>query len=427
MTTRDTRWPSDLDDEAERGPDQTHTSATALRRPSRRRRTNPSRALETVLLASTAALVAAVAWPIATQSHAAPQAPAAVAATASATTPPRIQLALLLDTSSSMDGLIDQARAQLWSVVNTLDGATFQGDAPRLEIAVYEYGNDRLSSRDGYIRQVVAFSSELDRVSEGLFSLTTAGGDEYAGQAIGRAVDELAWAEEDSVFRVLYIAGNEGFDQGSVDFRRTVGRAKAAGIVVNTVNCAGGSSWDAGWQEAADVGGGKALRIDHNAVAVHIASPYDESIQTLSSKINETYIGYGALGATGLSNQVAQDTNSLSYGAGSAISRAAAKSSMHYDNASWDLVDALANGDVEDASEVRDSLDGDLKDLDDEALRKHVKDKQEERAKLQKEMRELQQKRTDYVSGKKSDEANRLDTAIVESLTEQAVAAGFTL
>ena len=179
--------------------------------------------------------------------------------------------------------------------------------------------------------------------------------------------------------------------------------------------------------EAADVGGGKALRIDHNAVAVHIASPYDESIQTLSSKINETYIGYGALGATGLSNQVAQDTNSLSYGAGSAISRAAAKSSMHYDNASWDLVDALANGDVEDASEVRDSLDGDLKDLDDEALRKHVKDKQEERAKLQKEMRELQQKRTDYVSGKKSDEANRLDTAIVESLTEQAVAAGFTL
>ena len=32
--------------------------------------------------------------------------------------PPRVQLALLLDTSNSMDGLIDQAKSQLWKIVN---------------------------------------------------------------------------------------------------------------------------------------------------------------------------------------------------------------------------------------------------------------------------------------------------------------------
>ncbi len=31
---------------------------------------------------------------------------------------PVIQVAILLDTSNSMDGLIDQARKQLWRVVN---------------------------------------------------------------------------------------------------------------------------------------------------------------------------------------------------------------------------------------------------------------------------------------------------------------------
>jgi len=31
-----------------------------------------------------------------------------------------IQLALLLDTSNSMDGLIDQAKSQLWKIVNEL-------------------------------------------------------------------------------------------------------------------------------------------------------------------------------------------------------------------------------------------------------------------------------------------------------------------
>ena len=43
-------------------------------------------------------------------------------AEAKAKDPPKrdasIQIALLLDTSNSMDGLIDQAKSQLWSVVN---------------------------------------------------------------------------------------------------------------------------------------------------------------------------------------------------------------------------------------------------------------------------------------------------------------------
>lgn len=31
---------------------------------------------------------------------------------------PLVQLAILLDTSNSMDGLIDQAKTQLWKIVN---------------------------------------------------------------------------------------------------------------------------------------------------------------------------------------------------------------------------------------------------------------------------------------------------------------------
>ena len=36
---------------------------------------------------------------------------------------PFIKVALLLDTSNSMDGLIDQAKAQLWDIVNELSYA----------------------------------------------------------------------------------------------------------------------------------------------------------------------------------------------------------------------------------------------------------------------------------------------------------------
>ncbi len=35
----------------------------------------------------------------------------------------KIQIAILLDTSSSMDGLIEQAKSQLWKIVNQAAGA----------------------------------------------------------------------------------------------------------------------------------------------------------------------------------------------------------------------------------------------------------------------------------------------------------------
>ena len=49
---------------------------------------------------------------------------------------PRIQIAILLDTSNSMDGLIDQARSQLWKIVNELATASKDGDEPVLEVAL---------------------------------------------------------------------------------------------------------------------------------------------------------------------------------------------------------------------------------------------------------------------------------------------------
>ena len=46
------------------------------------------------------------------------------------TSAPKIQLAILLDTSGSMDGLIDQTRNQLWQVVNELSMAKRNGITP---------------------------------------------------------------------------------------------------------------------------------------------------------------------------------------------------------------------------------------------------------------------------------------------------------
>jgi len=49
----------------------------------------------------------------------------------------KIQVALLLDTSNSMDGLIEQAKSRLWNIVNTLTTLKYNGQTPNIEISLY--------------------------------------------------------------------------------------------------------------------------------------------------------------------------------------------------------------------------------------------------------------------------------------------------
>ena len=48
---------------------------------------------------------------------------------------PKPNILIILDNSGSMQGLIDQARSQLWTVVNHLARTKKDGQTPRLEVA----------------------------------------------------------------------------------------------------------------------------------------------------------------------------------------------------------------------------------------------------------------------------------------------------
>src|SRR5690606_35943023 len=124
----------------------------------------------------------------------------------------KIQVALLLDTSSSMDGLIDQAKSRLWSIVNTLTTLRYHGQMPTIEISLYEYGNDGLSTETGFIRQVTPLTTDLDLLSEKLFALKTNGGSEFCGQVIQTSIQDLKWDANKNSMKLIYIAGNEPFD-----------------------------------------------------------------------------------------------------------------------------------------------------------------------------------------------------------------------
>lgn len=342
----------------------------------------------------------------------------------------RIQLAILLDTSSSMDGLINQARSQLWRIVNELSRAKRNGEATQLEVSVYEYGNSGLSAGEGYIRMVTPLTTDLDRISEELFRLSTNGGSEYCGQVIGNATRELAWSERSGDLKLIFIAGNEPFTQGVVDFRSSVRGALQKGIIVNTIHCGGREEGVQGmWMEGAAIGQGKYLNINHNQRIEHISAPQDAEIMSLGTELNKTYLGYGSAGETHRARQEREDRNAASISPQVAVERSATKASGSYQNSGWDLVDAVTNNRVKVESLPEKDLPAELRRISPSQRKDYVLSMQKKREGIQRRISKLNSDRLRFVEQeeRKRSKNTSLDSAITGTIREQAGSRGYEI
>ena len=335
-----------------------------------------------------------------------------------------IKVALLLDTSNSMDGLINQAKAQLWEIVNELSYAKYGIQKPDLEIALYEYGNDHLESSDGFVKQVLAFNSDLDEISEKLFSLTTNGGKEYCGQVISASLKELAWGENNNDLRLIFIAGNEPFTQGKINYKEAISDAKEKDVIINTIFC---GNYIQGisemWKEGANLGGGDYMTINQNKKVIHITTPYDNDIIILNKKLNKTYIYFGSSGFSKFKKQAIQDGNAEKIATDVSVKRAVSKSNRLYNNSVWDLVDK-SEKEVIDYSKIdRKKLTKELQALSDAELKKHVETQKKKRSEIKKQINELNKKRKIYVAKKQqeSTKKNELESVMIQAIKKQAM------
>lgn len=335
----------------------------------------------------------------------------------------KIQVAILLDVSNSMDGLIDQAKAQLWNMVNTMGKATCNGAAPKIEIALYEYGRETNNAKEGFVKQLSGFSTDLDKLSNILFSLKTNGGDEYCGQVIYTSLNQLSWDNTPGNYKVIFIAGNEDFLQGNLNYKKACDLAKEKGVIVNTIYCGDRmQGLSEHWNVNDECGGGSFTNINQDAKIEEMATPYDDVILSLNDTLNNTYLYYGTNGNGFANNQKQLDQKNYSVGKSVAVKRSMVKSkSTLYENANWDLVDKVTEDkDFVNKVDVK-TLPDSLRNKSKAEIQKIVLVKKGERTKIQQKISENSILRDKFIATEKAKKSGKANVSTLETEIEKII------
>jgi hypothetical protein len=344
-----------------------------------------------------------------------------------------IDVALCLDVSGSMNGLIDSAKLKLWDIVNDLGKIK---PTPNLRVALYSYGHSTYDPKSGWVRKETDLTNDLDLVYQKLNALTINGGEEYVARVTRDAIQDQKWSENPKALKLLFVCGNEPASQDrEVKLADVAEMAKKKGIAVNCIFCGDANHRDAAdWKEYAKMADGRFASINQNKnILASIPAPQDKELNDLSAKLNSTYVVYGGKkGEAAQQNQAAQDFNANKAAPGAGATRAASKVTGLYRNDGWDLVDRMKNDKDFDIKKVPvDELCDEMKKMTPEERVKHVAEMAAKRDALQKQIAGLAQQREAFIKEELKKNPNAadkaFDDAIRGALREQAGRQGITI
>ena len=172
------------------------------------------------------------------------------------------------------------------------------------------------------------------------------------------------------------------------------------------------------------------MNIDHDALIVHIPSPYDDDIQQLNAQLNDTYIPFGSQGFSKKQNQIVQDQNAMSQSSANYVKRTISKSGKAYYNDEWDLVDASSTKSFDIKSIDENELPTEMKGMTTEEKEQYIQSKKKLRAAIQKQIAELAKSRDEFVANEKAKNNNndsQLEDALIRTIHTQAKKKGLTI
>ena len=387
--------------------------------------------LVVALLLATAVVV--YAYPLRGSDPAPVVPPSAVVHLQAPSTKALVEVVFVLDTTGSMSGLIDSAKANIWSIARTMASAQ---PAPDIRVGLVAY-RDR---GDDYVTRVVDLSPDLDSMYATLMDFQAGGGGdgpEAVNEALYDAVHKVKWSQDPKAYQVIFLVGDA---QAHMDYQDdikhpvTIKAAAARGIIVNTVQAGDDPATHAEWLTIAQLAQGAHFRVGMDGDAVAVATPFDADMARLSRELDDTRVFYGdeETQARGAAKTAATTKLNAGGGVGSLAQRAAfnasASGAKNFLGES-ELVEDVASGRVDLAGLDKSVLPAPMRDMSTDEQAKLLADTKAKREELSTSIAALAEQRQQYIEGELKKDANvvqSLDYQIFGAVKEQGARKGLS-
>ncbi|MGD8339506.1 MAG: vWA domain-containing protein [Gammaproteobacteria bacterium] len=345
----------------------------------------------------------------------------------------KIEVVFVLDTTSSMSGLIAAAKEKIWSIATTLAQAE---QSPEIHMGLVAY-RDR---GDAYVTDVVDLSTDLDTMYGRLMQYEAVGGGdgpESVNLALHDAVNRISWSQDPSSYQVIFLVGDAPphMDyEGEAQYPDIVRAATAKGLVVNTVQCGDMQQTIGPWTEIARLGNGRYMQVAQSGDAFTVATPFDDEIAQLSAELDDTRLFYGDdAEMTLLEGKVAATDRLEAFASAASRARRAVFNATEagYRNlfGDQDLVEDVTKGQVSLDAVPEAELPAGFRELNRVEQQRLIGELAERRSELQVRIDELAESRAAFIDERVEEEggaAGSLDRQIYDAVREQSAPKGLS-
>ncbi|MFT7555577.1 MAG: hypothetical protein ACI9LO_001899, partial [Planctomycetota bacterium] len=346
---------------------------------------------------------------------------------------PRIEVVFILDTTSSMSGLIQAAKDKIWSIATTMASAQQNPDVKIGLVAFRDRG-------DAYVTRVYDLSEDFDSMYVNLMDFRAQGGGdgpESVNQALFDAVNRISWSNDNGVYKVAFLVGDAPphMDYANeVQYPETLKLAASKGIIVNAIQSGQQQSTRPAWQQIASLGNGEFFQVENSGNAVAVATPFDAKLSKLAAELENTRLYYGDM-ETKLSQQRKLDASSrlrkeLSE---EALARRATYNATSSGSKNFlgesELVEAIASGKVDLDDIASDELPASLQAMAPAEQQAVIAEKAKRRDQLKAEIKKLSETRSLFIVDKINADGgaeDSLDEKIYSAVKDQAAAKGLS-
>jgi Mg-chelatase subunit ChlD len=333
---------------------------------------------------------------------------------------PKVEVVFCLDTTGSMGGLIEGAKAKIWAICNQIAGGK---PVPDLKVGLVAFRD----KGDEYITRVFDLTDDLDAIHGHLKKFVAAGGGdtpEAVNQALDDSVNKIKWSTDKKTLRIIFLVGDAPPHMDYTDdvkYPVTCKKAVEKGIIINTIQCGADPECTKHWKEIALKSEGSYALIPQTGGVVAIKTPFDERLAKINTEITGTTVVFGGAGLRAEGAKKLDEARALPTATAADRASFAGKSGR---GASYDLIDAIKDKRVE-LNKLKDNeLPDELRKLKTVKEREeYLKKLEDKRKELNKEAVDLDKKRTAYIAAelkKKGKDKDGFDTSVLQMLRKQA-------